>query len=121
MPARALLSITRTSASDADNAEYQEAVRSEAVESVVAGAANALSKNSSGVIIRENRPETPVVEGEGKERERQRPALKHLASLVYLDACFRETLRLYSPIHIGRVCFKDDVAGGFAIPAGSGG
>lgn len=120
MPACAFVSLTRDSTSDAEIAEYQAAVRSEAVEAVAtAGAATELSENSSCVIIRGGRVQTHAVEGEGKERER--PALKHLASLVYLDACFRETLRLYSPIHIGRVCFQDDVAGGFAIPAGAGG
>ena len=36
----------------------------------------------------------------------EKPLLRHLGDLTYLDACLRETLRLYCPIHIGRICFE---------------
>jgi cytochrome P450 len=39
--------------------------------------------------------------------------------LPFLDACIRETLRLYSPIHVGRRCVQDDHFEGIDIPAGT--
>jgi len=48
--------------------------------------------------------------GEGPPLKRtvvpEKPLLRHLGDLTYLDACLRETLRLYCPIHIGRICFE---------------
>lgn len=47
------------------------------------------------------------------------PTLAHTPRLEYLDAVMRETLRLYSPIHVGRLCQKDDAFLGFNIPKGT--
>ena len=83
----------------AGKAAHQDAVRQEA-HSVFASAL----RGGGG------RGEVPMCHG---------GVLGRLGQLNYLDACLRETLRLYSPIHIGRICYQDDVAGGYHIPAGA--
>jgi cytochrome P450 len=39
--------------------------------------------------------------------------------MMFLEACIRETLRLYSPIHVGRHCIEDDQFGDVSIPKGT--
>lgn len=39
--------------------------------------------------------------------------------MVFLESCIRETLRLYSPIHVGRHCIEDDQFGDIVIPKGT--
>ncbi|EKX31726.1 hypothetical protein GUITHDRAFT_156504 [Guillardia theta CCMP2712] len=45
--------------------------------------------------------------------------VRDLNKLQLLEVCLKETLRMYSPIHIGRMCKHDDVAGGYSIPQGA--
>ena len=79
---------------------WQDAVRAEASRVAAAPHTHGDREGSTGL----------VVEGVGP---------RDLGELTWLDACFRETLRLYSPIHVGRRCVTADVAGGYAVPAGA--
>lgn len=42
-----------------------------------------------------------------------------LAKMPYLDAAYRETLRMYAPVHVGRMSTVPQTVGGFHIPKNS--
>ncbi len=108
----------------AQNSQIQEQIRNEihtviGIQSRKDKNKNNVNKSAVGVDSLNSFELLHKCMGGTTDEKQTKDKKKQVKGLRYLDATYRETLRMYSPVHVGRLSVVPQNVGGFDIPAGS--